>query len=139
MKYTIKANSIKFNDNTINVKYTDGTQLTIAYKPDYFIGWMSPLSIPEYFKLGKSPDGFTVIWPNGYEAQLYEAHDIVTRTKSSTVTYGYNWTKHNIITGEELHDLLLQPPCEDYMQVADSNIISKLQQISDNSNLTIAA
>ena len=64
MKYCKRASKVIINDDGIIAEYPDIT-IVITHDPDYFIGWLTPLSIPEYFMLGISPDLFTVIWPNG--------------------------------------------------------------------------
>lgn len=117
--YCTKASSVIVNSDNIVAIFPDSTIVTIMYKSDYFIGWLTPLAIPEYFKLGVSPDLYTVIWPNGYEAQLYDAYDCAKKHNKTIITYGYNWLERNILNNIELYDLLSQPICDDYIEACD--------------------
>lgn len=133
MIYSTKATNIQLNDQTIDVLFEDGINITIKHNDDYFLGWLTPLSIPEYFKLGISPDQYTIIWPNGYEAQLYEDHEYAKQNNVDVIQVGYNWIEYNILSKQELYDLLSQPMCEDYLEVCEdiefvTEQIEKLKQ-----------
>jgi len=128
-----KAESVIILSDTIIATFPDGVVATISHEPDYFVGWLTPLTIPEYFKLGISPDLYTVIWPNGYEAQLYDAYDYVIKHNVNIVTYGYNWLARNILNNTELYELLSQPICDDYLEACtDIDYVQKQLEIIKN-------
>ena len=127
--YCTKALNVIVNNDNIEAIFPDKVVVTIKYDPDYFVGWLTPLSIPEYFKLGISPDLYTIIWPNGYEAQLYDAYDYAQEHNVNIVTYGYNWKKRNILNNSQLYDLLSQPICDDYIEACGQKLSQVKKQI----------
>jgi len=88
------AYEVIVNDNNIIVKYNDGVCITITYDLSLFSGWLTPLSIPEYFKLGVPYEYFNlknskklhaVILPNGYEDQLYNYYEYAKKYNNNII------------------------------------------------------
>ena len=62
--------------------------------------------------------------------QLYDAYEYAKQHNVDVVNYGYNWTKRNILSKQELYALLSQPTCDDYVAACGDNLSQVINQLN---------
>lgn len=118
--YFNTAVDLKMYDQTFDVTFLDGIKTTVHFKEGYFVGWLTPLSIPEYFKLGRLNKEFnTIMWPNWNEELLDDAYFHTKNKNTSNMIMGHGWKQSNILSITELLETLNKPICDEYVEISE--------------------
>lgn len=111
----IRAVSSHIIDYTIHATFEDGRTISITYDPRFFMGWYSQPFFKDYFKLGILVDDTVIMWPHGYETQLYEWHAYSIKIESTQLYCSNQSPSAGILDKETIIAKLSEPLYDDYI------------------------